>query len=241
MTARPDHVDVAAYVLGVLDEDEVDAFENHLAQCRRCALDLRDFAVLPDLLDEADANCLLRANAGERPDGRSVRAMLDTVARDRSRRRRNAVLRSAAAAVLLVVLTTAVVRTRWTPEDDEQPSAAAPSVSGPTAVANNSPDDFTAVTRTDLVTGVWARVVPTDESWGTALALEVKGVKGVARCELVVRSRAGATATIGSWLAPGDGEPVQLGASVGLRWAEIAEFAVRDAGSGATLVRLPAG
>ncbi|NUT90601.1 MAG: zf-HC2 domain-containing protein, partial [Saccharothrix sp.] len=70
MTSRPDHVDVAAYVLGILDEDEVDAFENHLAQCRRCALDLRDFAVLPDLLDEADANGMLRGAAGERPDGR---------------------------------------------------------------------------------------------------------------------------------------------------------------------------
>ena len=46
MTSQPFHIDVAAYVLGVLDEDEVDAFENHLAQCRRCALDLRDFAEL---------------------------------------------------------------------------------------------------------------------------------------------------------------------------------------------------
>ncbi|WP_440901908.1 zf-HC2 domain-containing protein, partial [Actinosynnema sp.] len=52
MSSLPNHVDVAAYVLGILDEDEVDAFENHLAQCRRCALDLRDFAQLPDLLDE---------------------------------------------------------------------------------------------------------------------------------------------------------------------------------------------
>ncbi|WP_433262216.1 anti-sigma factor family protein [Actinosynnema sp. CS-041913] len=243
MTSRPDHVDVAAYVLGILDEDEVDAFENHLAQCRRCALDLRDFAVLPDLLDEADANGMLRANAGERPDGRSVRAMLDSVSQDRSRRRRNTVLLAAAAAVLLVVLT-AVVSVSLSPSQNDNvanPNTSS-TVPGPTAVAKNAPDVSGTVTRTDSATGVWARINATAEPWGTAVALEVKGAKGPTRCELVAKAGNGETMVVSSWLVGSstpDKEPVRINSAVGLRWHEITEFSVRDTKEGTTLVRLP--
>jgi hypothetical protein len=240
VTSRPDHVDVAAYVLGILDEDEVDAFENHLAQCRRCALDLRDFAVLPDLLDEADANGMLRGAAGERPDGRSVRAMLDSVSADRVRRRRNTVLLAAAAAVLLVVLTAVVsVGLSSSPGDDV---AAPPSttVPGPSAVAKS--DVSGTVTRSDPETGVWARISASPEPWGTAVVLEVKGAKGPTRCELVAKSRTGETMVVGSWQVGSstpDKDPLRLDASVGMKWHEIAEFQVRDTKEGATLVRLP--
>ncbi|RKT56216.1 anti-sigma factor family protein [Saccharothrix australiensis] len=264
MTPRPDHVDVAAYVLGILDEDEVDAFENHLAQCRRCALDLRDLAVLPDLLDEADANGMLRGNAGERPDGRSVRAMLDSVSRERSRRRRDTALLSAVAAVLLVALTAAVT-VSLTPSSDDVRAApttssaeAAPAeefpteedpaeadsteVPGPTAVAKNAPEAAGTFTRTDSATGVRASVTATSHPWGTAVTLEAKGVKGPTRCELVANSRAGETVVVGSWLvdpSTPDGPPLHLDTSVGMRWQDIAEFSVRDTRTNATLVRLP--
>ncbi len=235
---------MAAYVLGILDEDEVDAFENHLAQCRRCALDLRDFAVLPDLLDEADANGMLRAHTGERPDGRSVRAMLDTVTQDRTRRRRNTLLLSAAAAVLLVVLTSVVTVGLSSPQGDNAASPTSSTVPGPTAVAKNAADVSGTVTRTDQATGVWARIDATTQPWGTSVVLEVKGVKGSTRCELLARSRAGETMVVASWLAgapTSDKEPVRIESSVGLRWHEIAEFQVRDTKEGATLVRLPVG
>ncbi|XVV01286.1 anti-sigma factor family protein [Actinosynnema sp. CA-248983] len=242
MTSRPDHVDVAAYVLGILDEDEVDAFENHLAQCRRCALDLRDFAVLPDLLDEADANGMLRGAAGERPDGRSVRAMLDSVSEDRARRRRNTVLLAAAAAVLLVALT-AVVTVGLSPGssgDDDLAAQTSSTVPGPSAVAKS--DVSGTVTRTDPSTGVWARISAAPEPWGTSVVLEVKGAKGPTRCELVARGRGGETMVVGSWQvgsAGPDKDPVRLNASVGMKWHEISEFSVRDTKEGATLVRLP--
>ncbi|GAA0232885.1 zf-HC2 domain-containing protein [Saccharothrix mutabilis subsp. mutabilis] len=243
MTSRPDHVDVAAYVLGILDEDEVDAFENHLAQCRRCALDLRDFAVLPDLLDEADANGMLRGAAGERPDGRSVRAMLDSVSEDRARRRRNTVLLAAAAAVLLVVLTAVVtVGLSSGPSGPSGDVSAQQSstVPGPSAVAKS--DVSGTVTRTDPATGVWARLSAVPESWGTSVVLEVKGAKGPTRCELVARGRGGETVVVGSWQVGsggGDKDPVRLNGSVGMKWHEISEFVVRDAKEGSTLVRLP--
>ncbi|MFC6093162.1 anti-sigma factor family protein [Saccharothrix lopnurensis] len=240
MTSPTEHIDVAAYVLGVLDEDEVDAFENHLAQCRRCALDLRDFAQLPDLLDEANANGLLRAGTGERPDGRSVRAMLDNVSDLRARKRRNAVLAAGAAAVLLVVLTAVVSVYVAAPTD--QVAGSTTSVPAQTNVAKDAPDASGRLTRTDTTTGVSADLVATPQRWGMSLELEVKGAQGPTRCELIARSKTGETMVLGSWLASSptpDRDPAHLQAAVGLRWHEIAEFAIRDTKTGTTLVRLP--
>jgi hypothetical protein len=242
VTSLPNHIDVAAYVLGVLDEDEVDAFENHLAQCRRCALDLRDFAELPDLLDEADANGMLRANAGERPDGRSVRAMLDSVSETRARKRRNVALLAAAAATLLVVLTAVVSVNVAAPSDSVAGSSTTQSVPEQSNVAKGAPDASGTITRTDPATGVFARLSASPEPWGTSLQVEVKGAKGPTRCELIAKSRTGEAMVIGSWLVTTTGpgkDPVTLQASVGMRWHDITEFVVRDTKEGATLVRLP--
>ncbi|MEW9547141.1 zf-HC2 domain-containing protein [Nonomuraea sp. NPDC050783] len=46
------HDGVAAYVLGVLDEEEHEAFERHLDGCEQCQRELVEFAELPDQLDE---------------------------------------------------------------------------------------------------------------------------------------------------------------------------------------------
>ncbi|MEV4171812.1 MULTISPECIES: zf-HC2 domain-containing protein [unclassified Nonomuraea] len=46
------HDGVAAYVLGVLDEEEHEAFERHLDTCERCQAELIELAELPDQLDE---------------------------------------------------------------------------------------------------------------------------------------------------------------------------------------------
>ncbi|WP_158851886.1 anti-sigma factor family protein [Saccharothrix deserti] len=244
MTSLPNHIDVAAYVLGVLDEDEVDAFENHLAQCRRCALDLRDFAELPDLLDEADANGMLRANAGERPDGRSVRAMLDSVSETRARKRRNVALLAAAAAALLIAGTAVVSVNVASPSDPVASSSTTSSVPDPSNVAKGAQDASGSITRTDPATGVFARLAASPEPWGTSVQVEVKGAKGPTRCELVAKSKTGETMVLGSWLVTASGpgkDPVSLQASVGMRWHEISEFVVRDTKEGATLVRLPTG
>lgn len=246
MTALPDHIDVAAYVLGVLDEDEVDAFENHLAQCRKCALDLKDFAVLPDLLDEADQAGLLRGTAGERPDGRSVRAMLDSVSVDRGRKRRNYALAAAAVAVLLMGGTAAATvqftsgNTTTTAQTAPNTGTAAPKQSN---VANNQTDVFQELSRSDPKTGLSAKIHARPEAWGTSIEFEVEGAKGPGRCDLVAVTRDGGTMPVTSWLvaAPalnGDKPAVLLNGGLGMRWNEIAAFVVRD-GNGATLLHMP--
>ncbi|MBG0828158.1 zf-HC2 domain-containing protein [Planomonospora sp. ID67723] len=45
------HEDVAAYALGVLDEEEHQAFEQHLLSCEKCQVELRELSEVPDLLD----------------------------------------------------------------------------------------------------------------------------------------------------------------------------------------------
>jgi putative zinc finger protein len=245
VTALPDHIDVAAYVLGVLDEDEVDAFENHLAQCRKCALDLKDFAVLPDLLDEADQAGLLRGTAGERPDGRSVRAMLDSVSIDRGRKRRNYALAAAAVAVLLMGGTAAatVKLTSGTTSTVAQPTDDAASPPKQSNVANNETDVFQELSRSDPKTGLSAKIHARPEAWGTSIEFEVQGAKGPGRCDLVALTRDGGTMPVTSWLvaAPSlnsDKPAVELNGGLGMRWNEIAAFVVRDA-NGATLLQMP--
>ncbi|WP_331767564.1 zf-HC2 domain-containing protein [Embleya sp. NBC_00896] len=52
MSIQPEHADVAAYALGVLEEADRDAFEEHLATCDRCIEELADFSGLATLLTE---------------------------------------------------------------------------------------------------------------------------------------------------------------------------------------------
>lgn len=59
MTSPTDHVDVAAYVLGALDESENAAFERHLATCPRCQAELNELSGLPSLLDQVRGSGLL--------------------------------------------------------------------------------------------------------------------------------------------------------------------------------------
>lgn len=236
MTTAPDHLDVAAYVLGILDADEVEAFENHLTECRRCALDLRDFAVVPDLIDEADAGGMLRGTAPERPDGKSVRVMLDQVAA-RRRRRRWFVAQGVAAAAAGVIAVTAVVTTlivRGGDDPSNTAQATNPPAASQTRVANNSTDADTSnnVSKTDSSTGVGAKITATDEAWGTSIELEVSGMAGPSRGQMVAVSRTGKVMQVASWFAPepvaGEKRPFRLIGNVAMRWHDISVFRVMD-------------
>lgn len=46
------HTDIAAYVLGVLDDRENEAFEEHLFTCARCQVELIEMQIVPEGLDE---------------------------------------------------------------------------------------------------------------------------------------------------------------------------------------------
>ncbi|GAA3437288.1 anti-sigma factor family protein [Kutzneria kofuensis] len=65
MTSPADHVDVAAYVLGALDESDNAAFERHLATCPRCQAELDELSGLPSLLDQVRGSGLLADLLGD--------------------------------------------------------------------------------------------------------------------------------------------------------------------------------
>lgn len=52
------HTDVAAYVLGVLDQTEAYAFKEHLKGCGRCGRKVAEFSSVEDALARADLRYL---------------------------------------------------------------------------------------------------------------------------------------------------------------------------------------
>jgi anti-sigma-K factor RskA len=99
------HTDLGGYVLGVLEPEEVAAFEAHLARCPECQRDIDELGSVPAFLEQA-------APPVDVPPGLRERtfAAIEQAARPR---RRSVELRkvvAAAAAVLLIGFGTALVR-----------------------------------------------------------------------------------------------------------------------------------
>ncbi|WP_244162661.1 zf-HC2 domain-containing protein [Amycolatopsis regifaucium] len=68
------HTDVAAYVLGVLDQAEAYAFEKHLKACERCGRQVAEFTSVEGALAKAAPRYLSPgATATRRPGGIVVR------------------------------------------------------------------------------------------------------------------------------------------------------------------------
>jgi anti-sigma factor RsiW len=63
VTSTPnEHEMLPAYALGVLNDDEEVAFEEHLASCSRCQAELAQVLQVVDVLEDVDAEALLAAN-----------------------------------------------------------------------------------------------------------------------------------------------------------------------------------
>ncbi|MEV6910334.1 zf-HC2 domain-containing protein [Amycolatopsis sp. NPDC051071] len=63
------HSDVAAYVLGVLDQAEAYAFEKHLKGCERCGRQVAEFTSVEDALAKADPRYLSPGGGATRRPG----------------------------------------------------------------------------------------------------------------------------------------------------------------------------
>ena len=57
--SRADHMDVAAYALGVLDEQDTERFEEHLATCWACAAELETMVPVVGLLSDIDGETMV--------------------------------------------------------------------------------------------------------------------------------------------------------------------------------------
>ncbi|MGH4032793.1 zf-HC2 domain-containing protein [Actinomycetota bacterium Odt1-20B] len=198
------HETVGAYALGVLDDAEATAFEQHLADCELCARQLEDFsgmepmlAALADLPDGPGA-----MGRGEQlvtePSPRLADGLMDEVAAKRARKRRRGLYLVAAAAALIIGGPLTVVAVT---DDGGTNQVAEPHSTSPAKDAF-----FHHMTQkvhgTDPATKVTATVGTEDKPWGTHTVLELKNVKGPLKCSLIAVGKDGEKETVTSWSVP---------------------------------------
>ena len=183
MTDRFTH-DAAPYVLGALAPDDRRAFEEHLASCEACLVEVRDFAGLPGLLSRLPADEVL-SEPEDRPEPPSMLAPLLLRARaERRARRWRAVLVGAAVACLAAVGSAVVVDV----------------VDRPPAQQQVTP---TAFTRTDPDIPASAAATLTDVPGGTRIDMTCRYNGRIDEREreyvLLVEPRSGQPLKLGSW------------------------------------------
>ncbi|HEX8630955.1 MAG TPA: zf-HC2 domain-containing protein [Catenuloplanes sp.] len=245
------HFDVAAYALGVLDERDADRFEQHLADCAACGVELDSMMPVVDLLAEVDAPSLVAAEES-RKDGLVLQQMITTVGRERKRKRGRQLLSLAAAAILLVALTggALVAGGRWlSPNTGPGGGQAFPTASQGVDTWKPLPEDNPAVggqklpgdeqlDNTDPRTGVQAFVGIGTMAWGTQLSLMVSKVQGPRTCKLVAIRTDSSQETLSSWTVPEKGygtaanpQPLMLQAATALPRKDIAYIQIQAAGA----------
>ncbi|MFF3243872.1 hypothetical protein ACFYWY_09075 [Streptomyces sp. NPDC002870] len=180
MSLQQRHRDVAAYALGVLEPADAFRFEEHLADCAMCTVQLSDFA--------SAATSLAELAGPDRVEARPSRRLLDrltdevVVVRRRSRRRRLQLV--AAAAALIVALPAAALAIQ--------------------DAGSGSPAPRQIVAK-DATTGVTAAAATQDRAWGTAVALRLSGLKGPGACRLVAIGKDGIEHPVLTWTVPTGG------------------------------------
>jgi len=185
---------LGAYSLGILDDDEREAVERHLAECSTCRLELAELDDVADMLAVVDDDW-----PGEPPvlhDDLVLQRTLRAVRADHARKSRGRTLLVAAAVAALVVVS-GVVGSMLGGGDDGS------NIAEPTVTV--TPSETTVpgtvdLAGTDTTTGVSleASVVPA-AAW-IKLDVHVTGVAEGERCQLVAISASGERQVAGSWV-----------------------------------------
>jgi hypothetical protein len=221
------HTDVGAYLLGVLDDEEMTRFEEHLAYCDECGRELDELSGVVPVLAELRSDGI---GYVEPPGDALLDRLLGQVRSQRQRRRRRRLVSIAAAAVLVVGgPAVAVVATQ---------GGGSPSPAAAQAVAERHE-------ATNPATGVWAAVGVTGTAWGTSVDLQVTGVTGPRICHLEAVAKDGSWQTASTWSVPQGGygtaaqpKPLTVQGATGLRKDDIARYEVVDS-EGHMLVSIP--
>jgi anti-sigma factor RsiW len=184
------HTDVGAYSMGLLEEQDRRAFEDHLAGCASCSADLAELSPMAALLKGVEP----AGAAGQQADGTNVTQLISRRAtRQRQRQRWQAAV-GAAAGIVLIGGGIGI-------------GVAASQHAGPGAPAVAIPGQLHSAVNPG--TGVTGTVGLLAKAWGTQVTLDLSKVHGPVECQLVAVSRTGERRVVMSWLvpAPGDGVP----------------------------------
>src|SRR6516162_7448591 len=192
------HTDVGAYSMGLLEEQDKRAFEEHLAGCPACAAELAELSPMAALFKGMELTGIELTGvepAGDVPDGGKVTDLVRRRASQQRHRRRWQAALGAAAGIVLIGGGIGLG------------IAAAPEHAGTLAPALALTGQLHSAT--DPGTGVAGTVGLVAKAWGTQVTLDLSKVRGPAECELVAVSRTGQRRVVMGWLvaAPGDGVP----------------------------------
>jgi Putative zinc-finger len=178
-----EHTDIGAYSLGLLDEQDRLAFEDHLATCPACGAELDDLRGMKELLTGIDP--VAPPASPETATGPQVIDLLSRRAADQRRRSRWQVAAGAAAGVVLL---------------------AGGGVAGLAAASQSSPTSAVALTgqqhHATGTTGTAGIVGLTSEKWGTQIVLDLAKVRGPLECELIAVSKTGEQRVVVGWNVP---------------------------------------
>lgn len=249
--SRAAHWDVAAYALGVLDPQESERFEEHLAGCWACAGELESMLPVVNLLSEVDGESLITAEQS-RSDGRLLDRMIVEVGAHRRKVRSRQWLAAAAAVVVLATTTgvslvaggrlfgdggtpTDVVAGGTTPPltpPANPGGSGGPGIGGPELSEDGEP--FSA---TDIQTGVEAKLVLETKTWGTQISFQLTKLTGPRQCRLTVLREDGTKEVLNTWSVPPAGygtkaepEPLLLQTSTATPRNEIDRVQVQQVG-----------
>ena len=221
------HTDVGAYSMGLLEEQDKRAFEDHLAGCPACAAELAELSPMAALLRGVEPSDAARGEPAEA----QVTELIRRRARQQRHRRRWQVALGAAAGIVLIGGGIGVG------------VAASPQHAGPPAQGAVLTGQLHSAT--DPGTGAAGTVGLVAKAWGTQVTLDLSKVHGPAECELVAVSRTGERRVVMGWLvpAPGDGVPghpthLVIRGGTSIPRDELARVDV-DVVDGQTLVSIP--
>ncbi|MEV4813220.1 anti-sigma factor family protein [Micromonospora avicenniae] len=247
--SRAEHMDVAAYALGVLDEQDTARFEEHLAACWACAAELETMVPVVGMLSGIDGETMT-AMEQTATDPRLLDHTLSAVRADRRRARFRQLLATAAAVVVLGGLTAigfhTVLEDASSREAVAEPTFSAPVDGSPAPRPTKSDlglggpegEEGGRVDAIDATTGVGATMFLVERDYGTQINFNLTQLPGPRVCRLVVVRKNAATEVISTWSVPTSGygtnqraADLQLSASTAARLDEIKQLQVQSVDS----------
>jgi hypothetical protein len=218
-----EHTDIGAYSLGLLDDRDRQAFEDHLASCASCGAELAELDRMSELLAGVEP---VPASAPPVTEPEVADLLSRRAAAQRRRSRWQIAAATAAGIALLAGGAAAGVAAH-----SGSPSAVALAGQRHSATAAG--------------TGVTGTVGLVSMGWGTQVTLDLSRVRGPLTCELISVSKTGQQHVVLSWRVPPagygvPGHPAHLLVEGGtpIPRAQLAQLVITVA-QGPTLLTIP--